>query len=88
MKICRYEGRSNISGERVRRIRRENGISQEKLAIKLQLAGLNITQKTISRMETGKRIITDYELSFLADVLNVTVYDLLGIQERAEQMDL
>ena len=38
--------------------------------------------------ETGKRIITDYELSFLADVLNVTVYDLLGIQERAEQMDL
>ncbi len=81
MIICKYDGKYNICGERIRKIRRKSGLSQERLAIKLQLAGLNITQKTISRMETGKRIVTDYELSFLADVLNVTVHDLLGIKD-------
>ncbi len=84
MRICRYKGKYNISGRQVRSIRRRSGLSQEKLAIRLQLAGLNITQKTISRMENGKRIIADYELSFLADALNVTVYDLLGMEEQEE----
>ena len=84
MRICRYKRKYNISGRQVRSIRRRSGLSQEKLAIRLQLAGLNITQKTISRMENGKRIIADYELSFLADALNVTVYDLLGMEEQEE----
>ena len=59
---------------------REN-LSQEQLAAKLQLAGLNITQKAVSRMETGKRVIADYELPYLADVLDVTIYYLLGMEE-------
>ena len=74
MKIYKHDGRCNISGER------EN-LSQEQLAAKLQLAGLNITQKAVSRMETGKRVIADYELPYLADVLDVTIYYLLGMEE-------
>ena len=47
-----------------------------------QLAGLNITQKAVSRMETGKRVIADYELPYLADVLDVTIlFPLLGMEE-------
>lgn len=75
MKIYRPEGRCNISGERVRAARERAGISQERLAYKIQIAGLDITQKAISRIETGDRID---ELEYLADALGVTIYYLLG----------
>ena len=81
MKIYKHDGRCNISGERIRQTRERENLSQEQLAAKLQLAGLNITQKAVSRMETGKRVIADYELPYLADVLDVTIYYLLGMEE-------
>ena len=65
----------------MRQTREREKLSQEQLAAKLQLAGLNITQKAVSRMETGKRVIADYELPYLADVLDVTIYYLLGMEE-------
>ena len=65
----------------MRQTRERENLSQEQLAAKLQLAGLNITQKAVSRMETGKRVIADYELPYLAGVLDVTIYYLLGMEE-------
>ena len=81
LKIYRPDGRCNTSGERVRAAREGAGLSQEQLAGKIQLAGLNITQKAISRIETGERIVADYELIFLAEALNITVYHLLGLEK-------
>ena len=78
MKIYKPDGRCNVSGERVKAARERAGISQEQLAAKIQLAGLSITQKAISRIETGDRIVADYELEYLADALGVTIYYLLG----------
>ena len=49
MKIYRPYGRCNISGERVREARERADLSQERLAYKIQIAGLDITQKAISR---------------------------------------
>ena len=71
MKIYRPYGRCNISGERVREARERAGLSQERLAYKIQIAGLDITQKAISRIETGDRVVADYELEYLADALGV-----------------
>lgn len=85
MKIYKPGGKCNISGERLRATRESVPLSQEQLAARLQLAGLNVTQKTISRMENGQRVIADYELPFLADALDVTIYYLLGIEEQQEQ---
>ena len=65
----------------MRQTRERENLSQEQLAAKLQLAGLNITQKAVSRMETGKRVIADYELPYLADDLDDTIYYLLGMEE-------
>ena len=79
MKIYKPDGRCNVSGERVKAARERAGISQEQLAAKIQLAGLSITQKAVSRIETGDRVVADYELQYLADALGVTVYHLLGI---------
>ena len=81
MRIYKPDGRCNISGEKVRAAREGAGISQEQLATRLQLAGLNITQKAVSRIETGDRIVADYELEYLANALGVTVCQLLKIKE-------
>ena len=63
----------------MRRIREGKKLSQEQLAVWLQLEGLSINQKAISRIETGERVVADYELLYLAKVLRVRVEDLLGM---------
>lgn len=81
MRIYRPDGRCNVSGEVVRATRERAGLSQEQLAARIQLAGLSITQKAISRIETGDRVVADYELTYLADALGVTVDYLLKREE-------
>lgn len=77
MKIYNYKGRYNISGENVKRLREARKLSQEQLATLMQLKDVQMSQKAISRLESGVRIITDYELMILAKVLNVDVEALL-----------
>jgi len=43
--------------------------------------GLQLGQMAISRIETGKRIVPDFELPLLARALNVKVSWLLGLEE-------
>ena len=62
----------------LRRARPRSQRAGRHLADKIQIAGLDITQKAISRIETGDRIVADYELEYLADALGVTIYYLLG----------
>ena len=82
----RINEKHNICGERLRKIRKRRGLSQEDLAAKLQLRGLDLTQKAISRIETGSRLVTDYELKYLAEVLNIPVRLLLE-EEDSETTD-
>lgn len=77
MKIYDYNGKKNISGERIRQARVVQRMRQEDLAAKLQIAGVNMERDSISRIEIGTRFVTDYELSVLSDVLGVSVEWLL-----------
>ena len=79
MKINKINGKCNVSGERVRLEREKLNLSQEKLAAKLQLLGLDVTQKAVSRIETGDRVVADYELIALSKSLGVNVDYLLNI---------
>ena len=78
MKIYGYKGKGNIAGEQVRSLREKYGLSQEQLAVRLQLEGIQVNQKAISRIETGERVVADYELLTLAKVLGVSAAQLLG----------
>lgn len=85
MKIYEFEGKSNISGERVKTSRKRMGINQSQLAARLQVKGIQLNQKAISRIETGERVIADYELIYLAKALNVDpLWLLLGDQNKQE----
>lgn len=82
MKLYRHvNGKCNVSGSQIRLQREKADLSQEQLAAKLQLAGLNINQKAISRIETGDRVVPDFELLFFANVLNTSIYILLNLKE-------
>ena len=80
MKIYDYEGKKNICGGRVRTARKALGLSQENLAAKLQVKGINIERDSISRIEIGTRFVADFELRILSEILGVSVNFLLGIE--------
>lgn len=72
MKANDYEGRRNISGERVRMKRLSMRLSQAALAAKVQTEGVVLEQDAISRIELGERMVQDYELWALSSVLSVS----------------
>ena len=78
MKIYNYDGKTNVSGDRIHQARTAQRISQDALAAKMQVAGVGIGREAISRIETGDRFVTDYELVIFARVLGVTIEWLTG----------
>jgi len=78
LKIYDYNGKKNISGNRIKTARKNNHLTQENFAAKLQLEGVTIERDSISRIEIGTRFVTDYELKVIAKILNVTVDWLLS----------
>ncbi len=78
MKIYHYtNGTCNASGAQIKSLREKAGWSQEQLAARTQLAGLNLNQKAISRIETGERVVPDYELLYFSEIFQVPVETLL-----------
>src|SRR5918994_6435766 len=64
-------------GERVADARRRKGWTQGELA-----ARVGLTQTSVSRIETGVRTVSSLELAELAEVLGVSVLDLLRAGQR------
>ncbi len=81
MKVCHYGGKANVSGSKIQFLRETAHLSQKQLAIKMELNGTQFSQQTISRIEQGKRLVTDFELMKLAEILKVSVYYLLTGEE-------
>ena len=82
MRLYTLDGnRCNISGERIRQWRLGAGLTQEELAIKMQLNGLQMGQMSISRIETGKRLVADFERVIFSRVLSVSMEWLTGEEE-------
>ena len=79
MKIYDFNGSKNICGKRIKEARKKLKLSQEMLAAKLQVEGINIERDSISRIEIGTRFVADYELLVLCKILNVTPEYLLGM---------
>lgn len=71
-------GTNNICGQQVAKFRKDQKKSQRQLADALQLLGLDVDKNAIQRIEAGKRFVTDIEIVYLAQVLGVSVCELLG----------
>lgn len=78
MKIYGYNGQKNICGEKLHQLRLMRQLSQTALAAQMQVEGVTIEQDTISRIEAGERLVTDYEAYTFAKLLGVSLDELVA----------
>lgn len=71
------DGRNNVCGTQVTKLRLGLNISQRELADRLQVLGLDVDKNAIQRIESGKRFVTDIELFYLCEVFGVGYNELL-----------
>lgn len=81
MKKFKFEGKGNISGDRIRELRYRARLSQSALAAKMTIEGVIMEQDVISRIESGGRLVTDYELLALTKIFGVSADWLIGIEK-------
>ena len=72
MKITKYNNVKNISGNKLKELRKNAKMSQQDLAEKLQLEGIDLTSKEISKIETNNRLVQDFELFAFAKIFKVS----------------
>ena len=72
MKITKYNNVKNISGNKLKELRKNAQMSQQDLAEKLQLEGIYLTSKEISKIETNNRLVQDFELFAFAKIFKVS----------------
>ncbi len=75
MKITKYNNVKNISGNKLKELRKNAKMSQQDLAEKLQLEGIDLTSKEISKIETNNRLVQDFELFAFAKIFKVSADD-------------
>ena len=69
-------------GKRIASARKAKGMTQEDLARKMQLMGMDMTALIISRIEKNQRHVCDAELHMLAKALGVSMDWLCGMEEK------
>ena len=74
-RTCRSE--PTACGARIREERKKRRLSQTDLAARMQVCGVMLERDSISRIELGTRFIADYELMVIADILSISVGDLI-----------
>ena len=71
--------RKNIVGKKIREVRIERGYSQRDLVRECELLGYPISQNMISRIENGKRRVTDKDLLVFMEVFRVPSASLFDV---------
>lgn len=73
----KFNNKSNVVGSEIERLRNSKNWSRATLSNKLMMLGIDINYDGIYKIENGKRIVKDFELSALAKVLETTESNLL-----------
>ena len=77
-KIIKYNGKLNVIGDKVRKYRESRNWSLTKLSDELMLnTGIDIRKSSLQFIETGKRVVKEYEFYALCKVFNVSMEEML-----------
>lgn len=68
----------NLIGGQVKKYRKLRHMSQQSLSNRLELLGVYVCRGSVSRIEDRTRTVTDIELCAIANVLEVSVLELLS----------
>ncbi len=70
----------NIIGSKIREARIAAGLSQKQLSERLELMAVYTCRGSVSRIENGRRAVTDIEIDAISKVLGVSLDYLFGRQ--------
>jgi len=73
-------GNRNIVGAKIEQRRKAMGLKQKDLLTQLQIKGIELNASGLSKLEGQQRYVADFELKALAEVLNISINELLDIQ--------
>ena len=68
----------NIIVSQIKAAREKSGTTQKQLSEKLELEAVYTCRGSISRIENGKRAVTDIEIDAISRILNVSLDFLFG----------
>lgn len=68
----------NIIGQKIKEARIKAGLSQKELSDKLELLAVYTCRGSLSRIENGRRAVTDIEIDAISRVLGVSLDFLFG----------
>ena len=74
----KYNERLNVTARKIKELRLKNNLSLSGLSTKLALIGIDISKPSLHKLETGQRILKDYELFGLSVIFNVPVEEFLS----------
>ena len=69
----KYNNQLNVTGKKIKELRVKNNLSLSGLSTKLALMGIDISKPSLHKLETGHRILNDYELFGLSMVFKVPI---------------
>jgi len=72
--------KKNLIGSAVRRLRMEQGKTQQAMAEDCEARGWDLSRAGLSKIEAGIRRVNDAELLLLSDILDVDVDVLWGLK--------
>ena len=70
--------RQTDTGALIAQLRKEQGLTQKQLSEKLELEAVYTCRGSISRIENGRRAVTDIEIDAISKILNVSLDYLFG----------
>ncbi len=68
----------NVIGHKIKEAREMRGYSQKQLSEKMELMAVYTCRGSLSRIENGKRAVTDIEIDAISKILNVSLDYLFG----------
>lgn len=75
-KINQFNNHYNVIGKKILLLRKEQKLSQEYLCARMQTMGYKISRSDISKIENGKKFISDFEVLGFAKALKTTISKL------------
>ena len=66
----------NICGKNIKKIRKEQKVTQDELCARMQVMGYQISRSDISKLENSKKFITDFEVLGFYKELKISILEL------------
>lgn len=74
----KYNDKANVIGGILRKVRVNKNCSQTQLCKKLELLGIVMTKEDLSKIESNKKIVKDFEVWGIAKALQISLDNLFS----------